>query len=139
MQVNICHRLIKQMTETGHTFIYYENGKPTPMNVPKGLYATEAYLPGDVILHLSGTLLLKPSRTSIHIGHDMHVEDKMGQYINHSFEPNTRIVLNRVVAIKPIKPFEEITFNYNETEVDMAHPFESDGITVCGLVRSSAV
>ena len=31
-----------------------------------------------------------------------------------------------------IKKYDEITFNYNETEINMAEPFEVDGIKVCG-------
>ena len=62
----------------------------------------------------------------------MHVTDKYGSYINHSFDPNTKIVGNKVVAIKNIFKNDEITFNYNESEIDMSEPFMSDGIYVCG-------
>ena len=62
----------------------------------------------------------------------MHIIDKYGQFINHSFDPNVRIELNNIIAIEEIKPFDEITFNYNETEINMSDPFEVDGIKVCG-------
>jgi hypothetical protein len=79
---------------------------------------------------------LKPTKQSIHIGDGMHVTDKYGSYINHSFDPNTKIVGNKVVAIKDIFKNDEITFNYNESEIDMSEPFMSDGIYVCGKTET---
>ena len=117
------------MIERGHQFINAQDDEPC---IPKGVYATKSYLSGEVIRHLSGTLLLAPTRESIHIGYNMHVEDEIGKYINHSFNPNTRIDMNRVIAIKHIRPFEEITFNYNVSETQMSNPFEVDGVVVCG-------
>lgn len=135
MQINICHRLIKHMIEKGHVFSYSltVNQTTIPCNgVPLGVYTTKKYSSGDVITVLSGELRLKPTKSSIHIGNGMHVIDKYGQYINHSFDPSTRIENNKVIAIKDLDMYEEITFNYNDTEINMAEPFEADGIKVCG-------
>jgi len=131
MQVNICHRLIKNMIEHGQNFIN-QYGCIISGNIPKGVYATRTYAVGDIVLKLEGDLVLKPTRKSIHIGNGMHVIDKYGKYIKHSFEPNTRIESNNVIAIEVINPYDEITFNYNDTEINMAEPFELDGIKVCG-------
>jgi hypothetical protein len=133
MQVNICHRLLKNRIEKGEKFIdIYKARYINSDNIPKGLYATRSYAIGEIVLKLQGKLVLNPTRESIHIGNGMHVIDKYGEYINHSFEPNTRIVFNKVTAIKEIKQYEEITFDYNETEINMAEPFEVDGIIVRG-------
>jgi len=59
----------------------------------------------------------------------MHVIDKYGKYIKHSFRANTRIESNNVIAIALINPYDEITFNYNDTEINMVEPSELDGIT----------
>jgi hypothetical protein len=134
MQVNICHRLIKNMTENG--YVFFDNCRINRYinlsDIPKGLYATKDFNTGEIITKLKGELNLIPTRESIHIGNGLHVIDSYGRFINHSFEPNTRIEFNNVVAIKDIKKYDEITFNYNETEINMAQPFEVDGIKVCG-------
>lgn len=39
---------------------------------------------------------------------------------------------NKLVAIKEIKKSDELTFNYNDSELEMAEPFEDDNILVCG-------
>lgn len=135
MQVNICHRLIKNMIKNGESFLRRYGSDDyvvITQNMPKGVYATKTYKIGEIIIELKGELVLKPTRESIHIGHGMHVIDKYGKYINHSFDPNTRIEINKVIAIKEINLYDEITFNYNESEIEMAEPFEVDGIEVCG-------
>ena len=134
MQVNICHRLLKNKIDQGAKFIDIYNPRHINSdNIPRGLYATRSYAMGEIVLKLQGKLVLYPTRESIHVGNGMHVIDKYGEYINHSFEPNTRIVFNNVTAIKEIKQYEEITFNYNESEINMAEPFDVDGINVCGV------
>ena len=100
--------------------------------IPAGVYATKSYKLMDVVHTLSGKLLLKPTKISIHVGSNMHIEDAYGQFINHSFTPNVVVSQNKLIALRDIEPFEEITFNYNDTEINMANPFECDGIWVCG-------
>ena len=69
----------------------------------------------------------KPTRTSIKIGEGKHVEDSLiGAYINHNCEPSCEIRGNLVVALRDLRRFEEITFNYLINEDKLAHPF------VCG-------
>lgn len=128
MQVNICHRLIKSMIENGE--IFWDDSMIK--TIPKCVYATRSYAIGEIVKKLEGKLVLEPTRESIHIGNGMHIIDNYGQFINHSFEPNTRIDSNNIVAIKEIAQYEEITFNYNDTEINMTNPFEVDGIIVCG-------
>jgi len=125
MEMNVCHRLIKSLVESGVIITQFKM-------IPLGLYATKQYQAGEVVHRLEGTLRLTPTKTSVHIGNGMHITDKFGSYMNHSFEPNTKIVSNQVIAIKDIAIHEEITFDYNESEVNMAEPFEVDGVWVKG-------
>ena len=132
MEVNICPRLIEIMIKNGTNFIYNSSNYYNTDSLPKGLYSTKIYNEGDIIRELRGVLLLKPSKYSIHIGNGLHVIDDYGQYINHSFEPNTKIEQNKVICIKRIEIYDEITFNYNESEINMDSPFEYEGIKVSG-------
>jgi hypothetical protein len=88
------------------------------------LIANENISKDTVIYKLTGKILDKPTRTSIEIGENLHIEDEYGKYINHSFDPNTKIITGGyIVAIKNIEANDEITFNYNENETKMSCPF----------------
>ena len=87
------------------------------------LVSTKKYDEGVVIWKLTGAIVKKPTRTSIQIAEDQHVEDEHGIYMNHSFNPTTKIENGRVVAIRNINVNDELTFNYNENEQCMAFPF----------------
>ena len=119
MQVNLCPRLINSMIKRGVQFIQKEKGHASffldirsnpnfpPKNddssripIPTGLYATAPYAKGEIVRKLRGELLLHPTKYTIHIGNGMHVLDEYGKYMNHSFDPNTVIHLNNVIAIK---------------------------------------
>ncbi len=132
MQVNISHRLIKSMIQKGNCFL---SENMFVVDLPKALYAIKPFNVGETIRILEGKLVLQPTRESIHIGNGQHVIDKYGKFINHSFKPNTKIELNNVIAIQNIEKYDEITFNYNESEINMACPFEIDGVDVCGKLN----
>jgi hypothetical protein len=87
------------------------------------LIATKIYNDNAIIHVLKGEEYDKPSRTTIEVDTDKHIDDKYGIYINHSFTPSTRIEKGCVVANKYIQIREEITFNYNLSETEMATPF----------------
>lgn len=89
----------------------------------KGLFARKPFDKNEIIFSLKGKIKNKPTRTSIKIGQNRHVEDLYGKYINHNCRPSVKIIDGNVVAIKNIKIFEEITFNYLENEDDLAAPF----------------
>lgn len=130
MRVNICSRLIDKMIKNGHRFV---SPRITVYNnIPLGIYAEKPYKLGDIVLTMTGKMSNMPTQKSIHIGDNMHLEDEIGQYINHSFEPNIKVEGNKLIAIKDINTYDEITFNYNDSELEMACPFEDDGILVCG-------
>jgi hypothetical protein len=98
----------------------------------KGLYSTKKYSKGEIVHILSGTELDHPTRESIHIGNNRHLIDHYGKFINHSFTPTIQVVGVNLVALRDIETDEEITFNYNISETQMANPFYVDGILVCG-------
>jgi hypothetical protein len=88
-----------------------------------GLFSTEHYSTGDLIRKLEGPIVDKPTRTSIEIGNGRHIEDIYGIYMNHSFHPSCKIHHGYIVAIKKITKGEELTFNYTDSETQMACPF----------------
>jgi hypothetical protein len=132
MQVNICPRLIEKMIKNGHKFITSNKTKTLYDYPPLGIYATKTYKTVDVVHVMTGKISNIPTHKSIHIGDNMHLEDDFGKYINHSFDPNVKVVNNKLIAIKDIDIYDEITFNYNDSELEMVYPFEDDGVLVCG-------
>ena len=101
-----------------------------------GLFATIFYPCGSVVFVLEGDLSDTPIRESIRIGTNLHIVDKYGSYMNHSFEPTCKIDSCNVVAVKDIYPGDELNFNYNDSEVNMACPFEVNGVIVSGSLSN---
>ena len=100
-------------------------------NKEKGLYSIKKYSSGDIVLNLEGNYFPFPTRTSIQVGEDKHIESWKGGHVNHHCLPNTKVISVRVfelkhylVAIKDIKIGEEITFDYEITESLMSNPFK---------------
>lgn len=91
----------------------------------KGVFATARFHKGEELFTLSGPIVDKPTRTSIQIGKNKHVEDDIGIYINHNCFPNAKV--NRksqsLVSLRDIEIGEEITFDYNKNEDVIAAPF----------------
>ncbi len=98
----------------------------------KGLYSTSYFAIGDLIFVLSGPEYNKPKRETIHVGRNIHIHDKFGEYMNHSFDPTTYINGCFVIAAKNIDKGDELTYNYNLTEMNMVYPFVVDGQLVSG-------
>lgn len=113
------------------------------------LVATTNFEAGDSILHLKGEIVDRPSRFSVQIGPDRHIEVpaevKIAQpidryrwrFLNHSCEPNAAFEDLELVAVRAIEATEQITFDYNTTEYDLASPFECHcgSNDCCGVVR----
>jgi SET domain-containing protein len=94
-------------------------------------------LPADERLFtIHGDLTPTPSRYSVQIDENLHVDlreepdlDELldsyfWRFMNHSCDPNAAIRGREVVAIRRIEPWEQITFDYNTTEFEMAEPFD---------------
>lgn len=102
----------------------------------RGVVASEPIPTGEVVLLVNGMTTDRPSRYSIQVGEHEHVDlppdvdparsavDHPWQFLNHSCAPNARLVGRTVVAARPIGAGDEVTFDYNTTEYDMASPFE---------------
>lgn len=95
------------------------------------------FLPGDRILVVEGERTACPSRYSVQIDEHTHVEVPGGldpdseltlarhpwRALNHACEPNARLAGLDLIAVRPIAPGDEITFDYTSTEYDMSSPF----------------
>jgi hypothetical protein len=90
-----------------------------------GVFVTRDIKKGDIVFKLLGNIVNKPTRTSVQIGRDKHVENSLAGHVNHSCQPNVRV--NRrsraFVSLRDIKQGEEMTFNYNDNEDVLAEPF----------------
>ena len=98
----------------------------------KGLFAIKNYSKGEIVHTLTGEIFDHPTRESIHVGNNKHIYDEYGIFINHSFTPNIFIDGYLMVALHDIQANDELTFNYNDTEVNMANPFTVNNILVKG-------
>jgi hypothetical protein len=96
----------------------------------KGLFATKSFNRGQIVARISGKkvkLLSKTKTESMSIptwfglGRYTWLDpaNTIFQYLNHSCDPNTAITGTKtIVAIKPIKPGEEINIDYSMTDAD---------------------
>lgn len=100
--------------------------------IPLGLYINRECKSGEIIHVMAGHLSNHCTNHTIYIGNGMHLEDEFGKYINHSFDPNVKVVNNTLVAIRDIQKYEEITYNYNDSGVNLCRTFMDEGIKVCG-------
>lgn len=93
---------------------------------------------GEVIFYLSGAIVDQPTKYTIQLDATHHVvtENGLWKSMNHACEPNVRIdaTTREMIAIRDIAPGEELTFNYNTTEWDMASPFSCGcGSPLCAV------
>lgn len=117
-----------------------------------GVFATRDIAPGARVLAIEGRLQSHPTRYSIQLGPSMHIEASgepssaemrlrhPWRFLNHSCEPNARVQGHSLLARRPIRAGEQVTFDYTTTEVLMAEPFQCGcGAASCvGLVRGFA-
>jgi hypothetical protein len=102
----------------------------------KGVYAKQAIKQDSVIFHLKGNISARPSKYTIQLGSNRHLNfpairrpnddvDYCWQYLNHCCEPNGYMNTTERTfrALRDIAAGEEISFNYLTTESEMAEPF----------------
>ncbi len=67
-----------------------------------------------------------PTLRTIQVSDDLHVDDAVGRYVNHSCDPTVYVDTQSLglIALRHIRKGEEITFFYPATEWDMAEPFQ---------------
>lgn len=100
-----------------------------------GLFANVAINEGELLFRIEGERTSYPTRYSVQIDENVHIDIGAGclpdefikkypwRFMNHSCEPNTVIYGQEVFAKRSILPLEEVTYNYNTTEYEMAEPF----------------
>lgn len=94
------------------------------INGMKGLFSTTNFRTGDVVCKIVGEKISEPSRTSVQVGINEHIDVKEPiMYINHRCNGNIGLKNDTFVAIEDIACGDEITFDYNETELVLAEPF----------------
>jgi len=104
-----------------------------------GVFMTQDIKKGDVLFYMSGEILATPTRTSVQVGKNKHIEDFIAGHINHSCSPNAVINQEKMafVATNDISEGEEISFDYSENEDKLACPFECE---CCGkLIQGKKV
>lgn len=104
-----------------------------------GEYALLAAKPiraGETLFVIEGEARDLPSRHSLQMGENLHIDigpDRSPeeildrcywQFLKHSCDPNTVVRGRAVIALRPIHPWDELTFNYNTTEFNIEEPFE---------------
>ena len=89
----------------------------------RATYARFAFALGELVYTVRGEASATRTRESIEVGPGQHVEDAYALYLNHSFTPNLRLEERRMYALENIAEGEELTFNYLETESEIASPF----------------
>ena len=104
---------------------------------------------GDTVLWLDGVEVDTPSRHSIQIDVDRHLEKPARvhgiaeldlcpwRFLEHSCDPNAAFRGRQLIATRRIEAYEAVTFDYLTQEYDMASPFGcACGSPVCvGEVR----
>jgi hypothetical protein len=111
--------------------------------------AARPFAQGETLLTLEGELSDRPTRYSLQIDWELHIavsealslEEMLGwhpwRFLNHGCDANAMVRGRDLVAVRPIDASEEITFNYNSTEFDMASAFACRcGSPACeGVIR----
>ena len=107
------------------------------------LVAARVFVPGERLFRMEGEPARRPTRYTVQIDDDLHLEIASGttaeeildryfwRFMNHSCEPNTLIQGRDVFALRNIAPWDDVTFNYNTTEYNIAEPFDCR----CGSVH----
>lgn len=101
-----------------------------------GVFSKKDISKEEIILQLRGDIINKPTKYSIQLSINQHIQAPnpiIDEFlhpsfhwiaINHSCEPNCYFDQNlNLRSLKNIKELQEISFNYNTTESELAYPF----------------
>lgn len=99
-------------------------------NGQHGLFCETVFPKGSVVMSYPLNKVQDfPTRTSVQVGVDQHIEvgDTLA-FMNHSSNPTCKLRVQdnalQVVPLRDLSVGDQITFNYNATEYDMAEPFD---------------
>lgn len=85
---------------------------------------TEDVAEGELVWLLDGPIVTTPTRTSIHVGAGIHVEDEVGGCVNHSCDPTCEVRDGALYALADMSKGTEVTFDYTASEAGpLASPF----------------
>jgi uncharacterized membrane protein YeiB len=94
------------------------------------LHAVRSFARGEVVFPLRGRPVVRPTRFSIQVGSDAHLDpisDCASPWgsLNHGCDPNVAIDVSRrvIIARRAIAAGDELRFDYNTTEWELAEPF----------------
>lgn len=99
------------------------------------MMALEAFQPGQRVLKLEGIISPEPTRHTIQLAENEHLQFPKGAslevrienhpwlFLNHSCRPNMAVRGRELIALRPIARYEELSFDYETTEWQMAEPF----------------
>lgn len=114
-------------------------------NSQNALFALRSFHPGDIIADFwAGTVSSEPTYLTVQVGVQRHItlQPEFLQYINHSCDPNVFFdtTAMKLMALKEIKPEDEMVFFYPSTEWKMTQTFECYcGSPLClGEIRGAA-
>ncbi|MFN8290159.1 MAG: SET domain-containing protein [Chitinophagaceae bacterium] len=98
-------------------------------NGQNALFSLRSYHPGDIIADFwAGTIATEPTYLTVQVGTRRHItlQPEFLQYINHSCDPNVFFdtTAMKLVALKEIKPEDEMVFFYPSTEWKMTQTFD---------------
>ena len=103
--------------------------EPRRSRLGLAVYARASVTAGAVLVRLGiGEITETRNFRTIELGEGIHEDHPYLRYVNHSCDPNSFIdKKDRVLrALRPIHPFEEITFDYLVNESEIASPFQCD-------------
>lgn len=92
----------------------------------KGVVSKSYYEPGDLLFRFEGEIMDYQTLYTLQKRKDLYIEDKyfMGRIL-HSCDPNTIVNMENQEfwSIKPIKPGDYVTMDYDSTEDVLYQPF----------------
>lgn len=90
-----------------------------------GVFVVADFKKGSVLFKMKGDIVQYPTRTSVQLGKNKHIEDRIAGHVNHSCTPNAKIdrKTQSFVCLRDIEKGEEIMFDYNSNEELLASPF----------------
>src|SRR5688572_24045127 len=121
--------------------------EPLPVEINRhdgfaSLHAVRPFAPGEVVFPLNGRLEVQPNRFTIQIGENAHLDpisDRVSPWgsLNHGCDPNVAIDVTRrvIVAKRRISTGDELRFDYNTTEWELAESF----VCRCGAPECASV